>query len=83
MDCVKKFMVERTSVPSVLDNITNFQVFEDDKHILNFLTILRVFEAKVIDEGEKQQAQFEIDEIMNLRTNTIPKGMLNWREFSM
>ena len=28
----------------------------------------------MIDGGE--QAQFEIDEIMNLRTNTIPKGMI-------
>jgi hypothetical protein len=73
MDCVKKCMIELTSVPSVFENITNFQVFEDDKHILDFLASSRVFEAQVIDEGEQQQAQFEIDEIMNLRTNTIPK----------
>ena len=73
MDCVKKFTVELTLVPSVPDNITNFQVFEDDKNILDFLTSPRVFEAQVIDEGEQQQIQFEIDEIMNLRMNTIPK----------
>ena len=65
MDCLKKFTIELTSLPSVLENITNFQVFEDDKHILDFLTSLRVFEAQVINEGEQQQAQFEIDEIMN------------------
>jgi hypothetical protein len=73
---VKKFLFELTSVPSVPKNITYFQVFEDDKHILDFLISSRVFQAQVIDEGEQQQAQFEIDEIMNLRTNTIPKGMI-------
>ena len=56
MDCVKKFIVELTLVPSVPDIVTNFQVFEDDKHILNFLTISRVFEAQVIDKGEQQEA---------------------------
>lgn len=40
---LKRFTVELTLVPSVPDNVTNFQVFEDDKHILDFITNTDVF----------------------------------------
>lgn len=43
IDALKKFIVEITSTPLVLDNITNFQVFDDDKHKLDFLTNFDIF----------------------------------------
>lgn len=49
MDSVKIFTIELISTPSVLDNITSFQVFDDDKHILEFLTNSDVFVAQIID----------------------------------
>lgn len=76
MEGLEKFTVELTSVPSVPDNITNFQVFEDDKHILDFLTNTDVFLAQIIDEEEAEGAELDAEGILNLKTNTIPKGMV-------
>lgn len=45
MEGLKKFTVELLSTPIVPDNIKNFQVFDDDKQILDFLTCSGVFEA--------------------------------------
>lgn len=42
---LKKFTVELVSVPLVPNNVTNFQVFEDDKHILDFITNSDVFSS--------------------------------------
>lgn len=52
MEGLKKLTVELTPVPSILDNITNFQFFKDDKHILDFLTNTNVFLIQIIDEDE-------------------------------
>lgn len=76
MEGLKKFTVELTPVPSIPDNVTNFQVFEDDKHILDFLTNTDVFLTQMIDEEDIEGAVFDPEGIVNLKTNTIPKGMI-------
>ena len=73
---MKKFKVELASVPSVPDNVKNFQVFEDDRHILKFLTNLDVFTAQIIDREVDEEAEINLEGIMSLKTNTIPKGMI-------
>lgn len=70
----KKFMVELTSTPSVPDNVTHLQVFNDDKHIFEFITISDVFVAQIIDETDPQEAELDIEGVINLKTNTIPRG---------
>lgn len=62
-----------TSVLSIPINITNFQVFKDDKHILDFITSSDVFAAQIIDEEEPEEAEIDIEGILNLKTNTIPR----------
>ena len=76
MDGLKKFRVELASVPSVPDNVKNFQVFEDDRHILKFLTNSDIFTAQIIDGEVDEEAEIDTEGIMSLKTNTIPKGMI-------
>lgn len=77
MDSMNQFTVELSSIPSVPDNVTNFQVFDDDGHILEFLTSSNVFATQIIDEDEMTKgAEFDVDGILNLKTNIIPKGMI-------
>ena len=76
LDGLKKFRVELASVPSVPDNVKNFQVFEDDRHILKFLTNSDIFKAQIIDGEVDEEAEIDTEGIMSLKTNTIPKGMI-------
>jgi len=73
---LKKFSVEFVATPSVPDNITNFQVFEDDQHILNFLSSSDMFTAQIIDEEEVEPTEIDLEGVLNLKTNTIPRGMV-------
>ena len=77
---LKTFLVELVATPSILENITNFQVFQDDQHILEFIMCSDHFEGQEIDdtlddkpEGDELEDK---DRILNLKTNTIPKGMV-------
>jgi ribonuclease HI len=45
------FFVELIFRPSILDNITNWWVFEDDQQIINFLHMEDTFQGVVIDEN--------------------------------
>lgn len=69
---LKKFTIELTSTRSVPDNVTNFQVSNDDKHILNFITRSNVFATQIIDEAEPEEAELDIEGVINLKTNMIP-----------
>lgn len=40
--------------PVFLDNVETIQVFDDDKHIKNFMTSQRVFMSQQIEEEEEQ-----------------------------
>jgi ribonuclease HI len=44
------FSVEILFPPFVLDNITNWRVFDDDQQIINFLHMEETFQGAVIDE---------------------------------
>jgi len=77
---LKRFLVELVVVPSIPDNITNFQVFQDDIHILEFLMCSHHFQWKEIDNMPNDKLEDDElkddDGILNLKTNTIPKGMV-------
>jgi hypothetical protein len=45
------FSIELLFRPSILDNITNWRVFDDDQQIINFLHMEDTFQGVVIDEG--------------------------------
>ena len=47
---LKWFLVELVFAPSILDNIRNFQVFQDDQHILKFIMCCGHFEGQEIDD---------------------------------
>ena len=49
-----KCSIELIFRPSVANNITNLRVFDDDEHIINFLTNDDVFKEYVIDDEDHQ-----------------------------
>ena len=58
----------------------NFQVFQDDQHILEFIMCNGLFNWQDIDDTPndkpKEDELEDEDGIINLKTNTIPKGMV-------
>lgn len=76
---LKIFLVELISALSIPNNILNFQVFYDDQHILEFIMCNAIFKGQEIDDTFddklKDDELEDEDEIINLKTNTIPKGM--------
>lgn len=81
---LKIFLVKLLVMPSIPNNLTNFQVFQDDQHILEFIMCSRHFQGKEIDDtpdDKLEDDELEDDDgILNLKTKTIPKGMveLEW-----
>ena len=77
---LKRFSVELVIAPSISDNITNFQVFQDDQHILKFIMCSGHFKGQEIDDTPNEKIENDEledeDGILNLKTNTIPKGMV-------
>lgn len=45
-------------------------------HILDFITSLDVFASQIIDEIELQEAEMDLEGVINLKTKTIPRGMV-------
>lgn len=82
---LKIFSVELVVVPSILDNITNFQVFQDDQHIVKFIMSSGHFKGKEVDDTHDDKTENDEiedeDGILNLKTNTIPKGMVELEHF--
>lgn len=60
----------------MLDNVTHFQVFNDDKNILDFITSSNVFATQIIDEAKPKEDELDIEGVINLKTDTIPRGMV-------
>lgn len=58
------------------DNVTHFQVFNDDKNILEFIMSFDMFATQIIDETEPKVAELDIEGVINIKTNTIPRGMV-------
>ena len=61
--------------PTVLDNIMNLRVFDDDPQILEFLTTNENFKGAIIDE-EEHQVNLEVE-------NLYPKELEHWKECSI
>lgn len=59
-----------------MDNVTHFQVFNYDKHILEFITGSEVFATQIIDEDDPEEVELDIEGVTNLKTNMIPRGMV-------
>jgi hypothetical protein len=49
------FIVELLFIPSALDNVMSWRVFNDNYHIIGFLTNVDMFQGFVIDDEEHQQ----------------------------
>jgi hypothetical protein len=45
-----QYLVEVIFRPSILDNIGCWQVFEDERHVFNFLNCVNEFSSHVVDE---------------------------------
>ena len=78
---LKRFLVELAITSSILDNITNFQVFQDDQNILEFIMCNGLFKGQEIDDTPKDKPKDDElegeDGIINLKTNLIPNGMVD------
>ena len=76
---LKRFLVKLVFLPSIPNNITNIQVFQDDQNILNFIMCSHHFQGQEIDDtpdDKPEDDELEDDDgILNLKTNTITKGM--------
>lgn len=65
------FSVELLFKPLILDNITNWWVFNDDEDILSFLSSEKSYDDQIIDEDEHyNQLKLKIDD------NPIPKSVV-------
>ena len=49
---LQRFSVEMVPTPSIPDNVTHFQVFEDDQHILAFMANVGIFENQIVEEQD-------------------------------
>eukprot|EP00253_Pinus_taeda_P024238 PITA_24238 len=66
-----RFSVELIFRPSILDNVTNWRVFNHDEDILNFLTFDKSYDDQIIDEGDHDLQMKEKQE-----ENSIPKPVV-------
>lgn len=75
------FMIELLFRPSILDNITNWHVFENDKYIIESLHMEGAFNDVVINEATHQEnlrdfchinKQWSLDELFEM-VKSIPK----------
>lgn len=77
---LKRFLVELVASLCIMDNITNFQVFQDDQHILELIMCNGLFKGQEIDDtldDRPKDDEIEDEErIINLKINIIPKGMV-------
>ena len=83
------YQIEVKYRPLVPDTIKYWQVFEDDSHINNFLTLSDEFENLTIDGDREEEKVKDIDQnedvflnhiadkdIIQLKNNSFPKGLV-------
>jgi hypothetical protein len=83
------FSVELLFRPSVLDNITNWRVFDDDRQIINFLHMEETFQGAVIDEQTHDDNLHDFTVIPNPKpsealsdmVNSLPKSVARLEKF--
>lgn len=64
---LKKFFIELVAIPTILDNVTNFQVFQDDQQILEF--IMSVKKTNSIPKG-----MVALEQIFDKEKHTHERG---------
>ena len=84
----KKYKIEIRHKSSILDNVDHWKVFDDDKQINKFMEMSREFQnVKINQENmlEKEESAELVSEyitklegkyIIQLKSNTIPKGLV-------
>ena len=67
-----KCSIELIFRPSVVDNIKNLRVFDDDEQIINFFANDEFFKESVIDDDEHQE---DLQNGEMIKGNFIPNGV--------
>jgi hypothetical protein len=83
------FSIELLFRPSILDNITNWRVFNDDQQIINFLHMEDTFQGSIIDEGTHDENLHNFTVISDPRSpestsdlvNSIPRVVVRLENF--
>jgi hypothetical protein len=71
------FFVELIYRPSILDNITNWRIFEDDEKIIKFLHLKDTFKGSIIsNEQHEALLQDSASEDTPEYSNVIPKNII-------
>lgn len=76
-----KNYVELIFSPSVRDNISNWQVFEGDEQIPEFLHYEKTFKNALIDEKEHEMLMERSEGEENYQPNIIPKSVVKLKHF--
>ena len=71
-----KCSIEFIFSPSILDNVTNLRLFDDDQQIIDFLTNDETFKGSVIDD-EEHQANIQSGNFMPKAVRTM-EGMFDF-----
>ena len=61
-------------INSILDNVTNWKVFDDDQQILDFLSAQDTFEGMAIDKDDHEKS-------LSDPSNIIPKSLISLQNF--
>ena len=68
------YSIELMYSPSILDNVMNWKVFDDDEQILDFLSAQDTFQGMSIDEADHDKSLSDI-------SNITPKSIINLEIF--
>jgi hypothetical protein len=74
---IYKFFVELIFGPSILENISNWRIFNDDQQIVEFVSSESTFHDTSIDDEEhtKTLEKFQ-DEMKDLKSDVIPRNVV-------
>jgi hypothetical protein len=71
------FFIEFLFKLSILDNITNWRVFNDDQQIINFLHMEDTFPGAIIDEGTHDENLCNFTVILDPRSPELTSDLVN------
>lgn len=72
----EKYEIEVLNRLAIPDNITNWQIFEDDQQVKNFIKLKEEFESTQVDQQNMLVESKENSEVLQLKNNSIPKGLI-------
>ena len=67
MRSTEKYEIEVLHRPAVSDNITNWQVFEDDQQVKNFIELKEEFESTHVDQQNMLVESKENSKVLQLK----------------